>query len=333
MTKTSCGLGRGSTKAFTLIELLVVIAIIAVLIGLLVPAVQKVREAANRLSCSNNLKQIGLAVLNYESGSGKLPPGRVSNIAGRDIFGNSNRSNFVFLLPYLEQQALADRFVLGTGPGSNSATRRNWEHAANQPFYRTQVKTFQCPSTPQNPRTVSGTASSDVPYTAAAGGDYGPVWGIATDATGTAVALGFLPRPANEHGMLEVNRPVRIAEVTDGTSNSVLIAEVAARPQVYDAQRRFVTNASGIARLVEGGAWADNAIAINLSGSSTDGRTVGGPCAVNCTNNGEIYSFHPGGALAVFGDGSVRFLDQNLPIAVMAAMVTRTNGEVIDRNF
>src|SRR6201986_1418345 len=124
MTVSSPAAHRRPRSGFTLIELLVVIAIIAILIGLLLPAVQKVREAAARMKCSNNLKQLGLALHNYESANGFFPPSRIDDSSGRPVFGNSDRSVFVFLLPYIEQQALADKYVnptpTGTGP------RRSW---------------------------------------------------------------------------------------------------------------------------------------------------------------------------------------------------------------
>src|SRR5262249_11999153 len=129
--------------------LLVVIAIIAVLVGMLLPAVQKVREAANRAACQNNMKQLGLACLNYESANQALPPAKIDNDAGRDLFGNSNRSVLVFLLPYLEQDALYRGYQVGAPPGSNSAGRLNWNNAVNRPVCSTPIKTFLCPSAPQ----------------------------------------------------------------------------------------------------------------------------------------------------------------------------------------
>ena len=127
-------------NGFTLIELLVVIAIIAILIGLLLPAVQKVREAAARLTCTNNLKQIGLAVMNYESTYRHYPMCRVSNAGARAIYGNSNRSLFVMLLPYIEQEALYKKyeatyapFPTSTGAKSQKlGSSRYDEHLSNQ---------------------------------------------------------------------------------------------------------------------------------------------------------------------------------------------------------
>src|SRR5262245_5585677 len=127
-------------RAFTLIELLVVIAIIAVLIGLLLPAVQKVREAAARISCANNLKNLGLAAHNYHDGHGKFPPGAVGPLspAFPQYVGLKHHGLGTYLLPYVEQQALAGRYQWDV----------SWFDPPNQPVVNAQLKVWQCPSAP-----------------------------------------------------------------------------------------------------------------------------------------------------------------------------------------
>src|SRR5688572_25171581 len=125
---------RPKRPGFTLIELLVVIAIIAILIGLLLPAVQKIREAANRMSCSNNLKQVALAAHNYESSHGTLPPGH--SVDGWGPIAHS--------LPYLEQDNLFRQLVFN--PNATTSAHLYFQQAANQTALRTEVKTLRCPS-------------------------------------------------------------------------------------------------------------------------------------------------------------------------------------------
>jgi prepilin-type processing-associated H-X9-DG protein len=132
--------------------------------------------------------------------------------------------------------------------------------------------------------------------------------------------------------MLERNVWRRIKDATDGTSKCLVFTEVAGRPQVFDSNGGVVVDASGNELIAEGGAWADNHNAIDLRGSSGDGRTIGGLCAVNCSNNRAAYAFHPGGAHACFGDGSVRFFSENVPIQIMSALVTRANDEIISES-
>ncbi|MBA4062161.1 MAG: prepilin-type cleavage/methylation domain-containing protein [Isosphaera sp.] len=307
-------------RGFTLIELLVVIAIIAVLVGLLLPAVQKVREAAARTACSNNLKQMSLACLNYETAYGVLPPGRVSSDAGRTAFGNSNRSAFVFMLPYIEQEALAKRFVLGTGPATDTVNRRNWSHPDNHAFSQTPVKTFQCPSAPQNPRTVT---TADIAGAATA--DYGILNSVDPDLPG----LGLVEPLGNRFGMLASNEGVKVTAVLDGTSNTLMIVEDGMRPaRLVTGKQPHPTSTTA----VSGSAWADNDNQFSLDGFTPDGLMSGplaaATCAVNCSNANEIFAFHPGGAMVGMGDGSVRFLRDSTPIRVVSALVTRANAEV-----
>jgi len=129
-------------RGFTLIELLVVIAIIAVLLGLLLPAVQKVREAANRMACTNNLKNLGLALHNYHGDHGKFPPGAVGPFGAAlpQFAGLKQHALGTYLLPYVEQEALAKQYSWDV----------SWFDPPNQPVVNTQLKIWQCPSAPAN---------------------------------------------------------------------------------------------------------------------------------------------------------------------------------------
>src|SRR5260370_5046097 len=145
---------KGTRRGFTLIELLVVIAIIAVLIALLVPAVQKVREAANRMSCTNNLKNLGLALHNYYSAHGKFPPGAVGPLGPSfpQYLQLKNHTLGTFLLPYVEQGALSQQYRWDV----------SWFDPPNQPVVNMQLPIWQCPSAPAN-RIMDGSLPTVTP--------------------------------------------------------------------------------------------------------------------------------------------------------------------------
>ena len=313
-------------NGFTLIELLVVIAIIAILIGLLLPAVQKVREAAARLTCTNNLKQIGLAVMNYESTYRHYPMCRVSNAGARAIYGNSNRSLFVMLLPYIEQEALYKKYesIYAPYPTTTGANRRDWDHVDMTSVYQTKVKTLICPSNP-GPTVDSGTSNNA--FTNASTSDYNVMNGVELANAPNAYTMGLIPYTMDDgsrRGMLDFTAPTTPASITDGTSNTLLVVEDAGRPSRY-AKGKIQAGLRS-----SGAAWADNDGTFTLHGFSTDGLTQGGPCAINCNNSNEVYSFHTGGANVVFGDGSVRFFKENISIGIVAAVITKSNGEVVN---
>ncbi len=289
------------SPGFTLIELLVVIAIIAVLIGLLVPAVQKVREAAGRMSCANNLKQVGLALHNYHSTHGGFPPGHFN------VPANNNHSWMPFILPNLEQDNLYKQYRFDV----------NWSHRLNDSgVIQTQLKTLLCPSAPAGRVGSNRRAISD--YVAI------------NQATrpNPFIVPAVLPPDPTYLGILGHNVSRRVTDITDGSSNTIMVVEDAGRNQLW-RMGRFVNAGGG-----GGGAWA-NAGGMNmvLAGFNPATMTFRGPCAINCTNNHEVYSFHPGGAQGLFGDGSVHFLKSSMSITVLYQLMTRSGGEVLPNDI
>jgi prepilin-type N-terminal cleavage/methylation domain-containing protein/prepilin-type processing-associated H-X9-DG protein len=302
-------------KAFTLIELLVVIAIIAVLIGLLLPAIQKVREAAARTSCTNNLKQIGLGTVNFENINKGLPPSRTTGMGAGAPYFPYQHSWTAALLPYIEQ----------TNSFNLYQYNKNWNDPVNYQAIRTQLKLFNCPSTPVQPRTDNTIASNP------AAGDYHAVNAIkcfvGINCFGYVMPGCALPNPPQSVvddprlvGAMRRDQMTPILAITDGTSSTILVAEDAGRPAFYN-QARVVFDPNG----KEGG-WADPNGAFSIDGSNPDG-TVPGPCPINCSSNSEMYSFHTGGAHVVFADGSVHFLHSSINLCTLAALSTRAGGE------
>jgi prepilin-type N-terminal cleavage/methylation domain-containing protein/prepilin-type processing-associated H-X9-DG protein len=288
-------------RGFTLIEVLVVIAILAVLIGILLPAVQKVRESANRIKCANNLKQLGLALLQYEHANGTFPPGQWDGPPGL------HHGWAPFILPYIEEQQLYNLY--------------RWDlwsaDPLNQPVVAEQLKIFQCPSAAEQDRYMTFGVFQNNGKGAC--GDYAPTSSVDP----VLVVQGLIPQPADYWGVLRPNQMTRLCQISDGTSSTLVFTEDAGRPRLWQAGR------PGKDQTVIGGPWQAYNNGIILRGSNDDGTGLWGPCAINCTNNGEVYSFHPGGANAVFADGSVHFLSAGMSLRTLAALVTRAGGEVV----
>jgi prepilin-type N-terminal cleavage/methylation domain-containing protein/prepilin-type processing-associated H-X9-DG protein len=306
-------------RAFTLIELLVVIAIIAVLVGLLLPAVQKVREAASRMSCSNNLKQIGLAYHNYHGTFGSFPPSASNSQTAPTGWGT-------YLLPYIEQDNLYKAYNLNAPFFYTNAAAG----IDNQAVTETPIKILQCPSAPDNHDYKNYSLPPPYNFVSWNGSssDYGPLVGV--DMFFLAPFLNFPPTYSLE-GALRPDRKIRIADILDGTSNTLLTAEIAARPTLWQGRTQVndrVTYFSGA------GGWGDATSGnAQLYGSSQDGTTNPGTCGINCSNDFGMYAFHSGGANALFADGSVHFLKENIDITVLVALITRAGSETPTQDF
>lgn len=335
---TSTRLRRG---AFTLVELLVVIAIIGILVGLLLPAVQAAREAARRMQCSNNVKQIGLAMHNYESAYKTFPIAWWMDIPGGTNLAAANGNTWGFaLLPFMEQGNLYNQFnqqfpaMNELGPIAQ----------ANVEVIKTPLQVYKCPSSPYSTDAlyIGDASGAGVPVTwEAAGSDY-----IAT--TGVRGAFARIAYSGNaggsRHGALQVaglfgsNRKGKIGAMTDGTSNTFLVGERTGGPEIYVGTKPAPA-LSAILIPTNGGGWGDmlngeNWISGGLHASNYDDTNplpflAEGPCGINCNNirGRSFHSFHTGGATFGLGDGSVQFFSQNTDAFVIAAMITREKGE------
>ena len=306
---------RNRYRGITLIELLLVIAIIGVVVALLLPALQRGREAASRLSCQNNLKQLGLAALNYEGVNHGLPP-RCQTMVPYRGWGP------VFLA-YIEQEPLRQIYRYDL----------NFWDPGNANAVSVAIKTFTCPSAPPN-RSVIIITDDDAPViglitgSIGAEGDY-----FAPNSADAfwwppaqyAAASDELQAPA-----MAVDDLRPLSAITDGLSNTLLISELAGRPDQYILGLKQPSNAN--LRFPNWwGPWASYNSCIFKTWSS-DGQTPAGPCTINCNNSWGIYSFHRGGSNAVFVDGSVHFLAVGLAPDVFAALVTRAGDEPLEGN-
>jgi prepilin-type N-terminal cleavage/methylation domain-containing protein/prepilin-type processing-associated H-X9-DG protein len=310
--------------AFTLVELLVVIAIIGILVALLLPAVQAAREAARRAQCTSNLKNIALAVLNYETAKKVLPRGRAGcdgdNECAKHIEGRSPVSGMLMILPYLEEQALFDRFrpVAEYKPPTPSVAF-NFDAWIAQPSQQglmtIRPAVYRCGSD-SSPEVVDQTGAT------ASGGAWSLAsYALVSGSMGVTPAAEFNPMKYGNDGLFFYDNAIELRRVNDGLTKTLMVGEKRA---VYSGADADFLSANGIQ--IEG----QNFWQIGLGGRwalVNTGRTVNHNLLAGFTASSGIIDYinseHPGGANAAFGDGRVVLLSESIDLQVLRALGTR----------
>ncbi len=310
-------------NGFTLVELLVVIAIIGILVALLLPAVQAAREAARRSQCQNNLKQLGIAFLNYEATKKEFPLAYIKPVAP----AHGTNAWAPFVLPYLEE---------GNVVQGNDLTEDWWRDkadgtAGNRTIVQHFLPVLLCPSSPDQ-RRFEDKPDSPVNKTGACG-DYFTPAGVNIAINNVLSADQQLLTTQDLRGVIcwqtDANPSNRISKITDGTSHSIMLGECAGREDIW---RRGVKSDLDYAANIRarGGAWAtsDNPYEIGQR-TAQDKSTIPGAVSINNSNEWGhcFYSFHPGTAIFTFADGSVRTMSDSVELRTLAEMVTRAGGE------
>jgi prepilin-type N-terminal cleavage/methylation domain-containing protein/prepilin-type processing-associated H-X9-DG protein len=317
---------RGDKRsAFTLIELLVVIAIIAVLIGLLLPAVQKVREAANRMSCANNLKQIGLALHNYHDTNGRLPAGSLWIPPGFDRAA-AESTWITWLFPFLEQDNLFKTADLNRGFGQGSRNH------PNNFITSSIVKVFLCPSDGDVDVSNWGSARVWARGNYAANNGIGPMTETTT------------PNTTRPQGVFMLNSKYRLTDVTDGTTNTVFVSELIKVPgTVTDSVNSGGSDWRGVMHYSEGPLYHHNYTPNSpVPDEVRRGMCVSipvAPCLGTTTSwNPKRLTFtarsrHTGGVNVLLGDASVRFVPNNVSLVTWQAVSSPQKGEVLGSDW
>lgn len=306
-------------RAFTLVELLVVIAIIGVLVAILLPAVQAAREAARRTTCSNRLKQIGLAVLNYESTHRLYPTGlnmwhenTCATPAGGACSSHEGWSWATFILPFLEEQAIYQKLQF-TCTGYNDSTNSNFATTAHI------LNAYVCPSDPIGPRLVWSNSLKQ-------NGVHADEDAATTNYIGVADSRNYTcdnaqwgwPR-ADADGMFFQRSRVRLRDVTDGTSKTFIVGEsINGVPG---------TTAFGRDGLYLGFYWVTWNVLDTHNGINYPLQN-GWKWNYNPADMG-FASYHPGGCHFLYADGSAHFLSQDLDQATLTALTTRAGHEIL----
>jgi prepilin-type N-terminal cleavage/methylation domain-containing protein/prepilin-type processing-associated H-X9-DG protein len=330
---------RDSRRAFTLVELLVVIAIIGILVALLLPAIQAAREAARRVQCTNNMKQLGLAFLNYEATKKQFPLAYSRNFTGGGLIGNCPGTNgpgvptnflkdhfvLTFILPFMEQQALFDQIDL----------KMHWYDTAVSPntsqinyeVIKKDIPDFLCPSAETRPNK----------YTT----DYYSLVDIGEDDYCEFIetpGLARTKRPLEKLLGILQDTPTEVKQVSDGLSKTFMFFESAGRPNLYNRNRQIcsemVATTRGTANVPHRDTqWADDRV-YALWGNSPP--VAPDPCVgvcgittiMNCENYSEIFSFHSGGAIFLFGDGSADLIREEIDVDTFVSLFTRAADDV-----
>ncbi len=309
-TLPRCWPSKAPRGAFTLIELLVVIAIIAALLGLLLPAVQKVREAAARAQCVNNLHQVGLALHNYHDTHSSFPPGYVSNF---DTAGDDTGPGWgwaAFLLPQMEQDNLFNTIRLN----------QNVEAPANAAARVRPVKSYVCPSDAVPPTWTA------LAYDAA-GNLIGPIWDVAS--ASYVGNFGISEPGVDGEGVFFRNSAIRTADITDGTSQTMMVGERSFR-WCQATWTGMIVGAVMVPppnSMASAGEWNSSGFVLGHTFEGT-----GGPGSPGTEVNG-FSGRHTGGSNFLFADGHVQLLRVSMDHAVYKALSTRAGGEAIRGDY